>query len=258
MTRHSPEETESLLVRARRAFAALVDEAGLGGATIIVTARTLSTEEAIGRPLYDDLPILRGKEVMIEAEFQAARGHAFTSAPSSWSGTVGDLLALPLEQARERALLNAAMNAVLRSLGAIDRTVHCHSEDIARCGAEIAAHLRQEFGPIPVGLVGYQPGLAAGLVEQLGPDAVRITDLLEENVGRTVHGVEIWDGATQTDALVRRSRLILATGSTAANGTLDQLQDLAAGAGVPLIVYGVTAAAACHLCAIRRLCLLAH
>ncbi len=258
MTRHSPEETESLLVRARRAFAALVDEAGLGGATIIVTARTLSTEEAIGIPVYNDLPILRGKEVMIEAEFQAARGHAFTSAPSSWSGTAGDLLALPLEHARERALLNAAMNAVLRSLGVIDRTVHCHSEDIARCGAEMAARLRQEFDLIPVGLVGYQPGIAAGLVEQFGPGNVCITDLLAENLGRAVGGVEIWDGADRTEDLVHRSRLVLATGSTAANGTLDELQDLTASAGVPLIVYGVTAAAVCHLCGMRRLCLLAR
>lgn len=258
MSQDDPDSIGPLLVRARRTFAGLVQDAGLSEASISVTARTLSTEEAIGTPVYDDLPILRGKEVMIEAEFQGARGHAFTSAPSSWSGTLGDLLALPLDRARERALLNAAMNAVLRSLGAIDRTVHCHSEDIARCGAEMAAGLRQEHGPIPVGLVGYQPGLATGLVEQFGADAVRTTDLLEENVGRTVHGVEIWDGADRTEDLVRRSQLVLATGSTAANGTLDELQELSARAGVALIVYGVTAAAVCHLCGMRRLCLLAR
>lgn len=258
MTRHSPEETKSLLVRGRRSFAGLVKDAGLAEAAITVTARTLSTEEAIGRPVYDDLPLLRGREVMIEAEFRGAKGHAFTSAPSSWSGTLNDLLALPLDRARERALLNAAMSAVLRSLGAIDRTVHCRSEDIARCGAEMAARLRQEFGLIPVGLVGYQPGLAAGLVDQFGADDVRITDLLQENVRRTVHGVEIWDGAVRTKELVRRSQLILATGSTAANGTLDQLAELTASVGVSFIVYGVTAAAVCHLCGLRRLCLLAR
>lgn len=255
MNQPGPEKTESLLARSRRAFAGMVDDAGISGASIRIVARTLSTEEAIGTPVYDDLPLLRGKEVMIEAEFEGAKGHAFTSAPSSWRGTLGDLLALPLDRARERALLNAAMNAVLRFLGVVDKTVHCHSEDIARCGAEMAACLRQEFDLIPVGLVGYQPGLAAGLVEQFGPENVRITDLLEGNLGRAVGGVEIWDGAARTEELVRRSRLVLATGSTAANGTLDQLQELSATMGASLIVYGVTAAAACHLCSIRRLCL---
>ncbi len=258
MSGRERQKGKSLLVNARRAFADVVEEAGYAGAIITITARTLSTEEAIGSPVYDDLPILRSKEVMIEAEFQEAKGHAFTSAPSSWRGTLGDLLTMPLDHARERALLNAAMNAVLRFLGVIDNTVHCHSEDIIRCGAEMAARLRQEFGLIPVGLVGYQPGLAAGLVEQFGAEAVSITDLLEENVGRTVHGVEIWDGAARAGHLVRRSRLVLATGSTAANSTLDQLDELTASAGVPLIIYGVTAAAVCHLCGLRRLCLLAR
>ena len=72
MNQPAPKKTESLLVRSRRAFAGVVDDAGISGASIRITARTLSTEEAIGTPVYDDLPILRGKEVMIEAELQGA------------------------------------------------------------------------------------------------------------------------------------------------------------------------------------------
>lgn len=248
---------EHLLERARREFAALVQERGLLRTPVRITARVLSTQEAIGTPIYDDLPILRGKEVMIEAEFRGARGHAFTNAPSSWEGSVRDLLKLPLDTSEQRALLTVAMNAALRSLGLIDRTVHCRSEDIARCGDQMARALRRQYGPITVGVVGYQPGLVTGLAKHFGPDSVRVTDLLAENVGRRVHGTEIWDGVMRTDDLVKTAQLVLATGSTVANNTIDDLLQLAARHGVPVILYGVTAAAVCHLCAIPRLCLLA-
>jgi len=246
-----------LLARGRREFAIVVQARGLLDAPIRVTARTLSTEEAIGTPVYDDLPILRGKEVMIEAEFQGAKGHAFTSSPSSWQGSVRDLLQMPLAANPQRAILTAAMNAVLRFLGLVNRTVHCHSEDITRCGNQIASELHQQYGPISVGVVGYQPGLVAGLVQHLGPDRVRVTDLLSENIGGRVHGIEIWDGATRTEDLVKATDLVLATGSTVANGTVDDLLRLTQQHRVPLLLYGVTAAAVCHLCGIKRLCLLA-
>jgi len=248
---------EPLLERARREFARLVGTRRLLDARIIITARTLSTEEAIGRPVYDDLPLLRGKEVMIEAEFQGAKGHAFTSAPSSWKGSLRDLLALPLDTHRERALVTAAMNAVLRALDLIERTVHCHSEDIERCGDRMAADLRREYGPIRVGVVGYQPGLVAGLAKHFGPANVRVADLLEENIGRRVGGVEIWDGLTRAKDLIRESDLVLATGSTVANGTVDDLLQLARKYDTPLLLYGVTSAAVCYLCGLPRRCLLA-
>jgi hypothetical protein len=248
---------ERLLERARREFAALAEERGLLGTPVRIAARTLSTEEAIGTPVYGDLPILRGKEVMVEAEFRGAKGHAFTSAPSSWEGSVGDVLQLPLQTSQQRALLTVAMNAALRSLGLIDRTVHCRSEDITRCGDRMARELRRQYGPITVGVVGYQPGLVAGLAKHFGPDNVRVTDLLAENIGRRVHGTEIWDGVMSTGDLVRTGQLVLATGSTVANNTIDDLLAVAARHGVPVILYGVTAAAVCHLCSIPRLCLLA-
>lgn len=249
---------EPLLERARRAFAALAEERELLGAPVRIAARILSIEEAIGRPAYDDLPILRGKEVMIEAEFRHARGHAFTSAPSSWEGSLGDLLALPLDANQHRALLAAAMNAVLRSLGLIWRTVHCRSEDIARCGGEVARDVSRKYGPSTVGVVGYQPGLVAGLAKHFGPGSIRVIDLLEDNVGRRVGGIEIWDGLTRAEDLIRESDVVLATGSVVANGTVDGLRRLASTHETPLVLYGVTAAAVCHLCDIERICLRAY
>jgi uncharacterized protein (DUF4213/DUF364 family) len=150
------------------------------------------------------------------------------------------------------------MNAVLRSLGLVDRTVHCRSEDIARCGEQMAADLRRKHGAIRVGVVGYQPGLVAGLAKHFGPESIPVIDLLEENIGRRVGGVEIWDGLTRAEDLIRASDLVLATGSTVANGTVDGLLRLACKHDTPLLLYGVTAAAVCHLCDVERLCLLAN
>jgi uncharacterized protein (DUF4213/DUF364 family) len=247
----------SILLRAKGALGAVARREGLSNAPVDVSTRTLTTEEAIGKPEYDDLPILRGKEVMIEAAFRGAKGHAFTSSPSPWSGTLRELLALPLTRNEQQAVFCAAANAVLRSLGAIDRTVHCRDEDIAECGRKIATQIYGECGRIRVGMVGYQPGLLASLVEQLGAENVRVIDLAEANVGRRVHGVEIWDGAECAEKLVATSDRVLATGSTAANGTLDELMELAADEGTPLTLYGVSAAAVCHLCGVARTCTLA-
>jgi len=254
----SESHTEPVLERARREFARLAGARGLLDTRITITARTLSTAEAIGEAVYDDLPILRGKEVMIEAEFQEAKGHAFTSAPSSWEGMVRDLLALPIDTNQRRALLSAAMNAVLRSLGLVERTVHCHGEDIARCGDQMAADLHGEYGDVRVGVVGYQPGLVAGVAKHFGPANVRVVDLLEENIGRRVGEIEIRDGMTHAEDLIRGSHLVLATGSTVANGTADGLLRLAGERETPLLLYGVTAAAVCHLCGVPRRCLLAR
>ena len=226
------------------------------GFTMRGRARLCTTHSRCGaRPGFADLALVRGKEVLIEAAFKGARGHAFTDAPSDWSGTLSDALALPLDNSHHRALLLAVMNAVLRESGLIVGTVHCRDEDIARCGEEMASLLREEFGPVRVGLVGYQPGLLRGLANNFGPEQVRVTDLLESNIGRVVEGVEIWDGSTRTERLVQNSDVLLVTGSTAANGTLDAILASASERGVPLIVFGVTGAAIAYYCGLRRLCL---
>jgi hypothetical protein len=245
----------NLIEQARRRFAEHLTSQQSLDDPVEVRARVLSTEEAIGRPPFSDLPILRGKEVIIESTFRGARGHAFTDSPGHWSGTLREALLLPLDNSHNRALLLAIMNAVFRKSGLVSGTVHCRNEDVARCGEEMAESLWQEFGPVRVGLVGYQPGLLRGLVGRFGADGVKVTDLLESNSGRVVDGVEIWDGTVRTLELVDKIDLLLVTGSTAANRTLDDLLSHARERGMPLIVYGVTGAAIAALCGLRRLCL---
>ena len=245
----------TLIERARERFSHHLIGRGILDDAVTVHARVLPAEEAVGaRPGFADLALLRGEEVLIEATFREARGHAFTDAPGDWSGTLREALALPLDRNHHRALLLAIMNAVLRESGLIAGTVHCRNEDIARCGEDMAGLLREEFGPVRVGLIGYQPGLLRGFVGRFGADRVCVTDLLESNIGRVVEGVEIRDGSNRTEELLRSSDLLLVTGSTAANGALDGILASAGERGRSLILFGVTGAAIAYLCGLRRLC----
>lgn len=58
-----------------------ITESGLRGCKVVVSVRGLKPEEAIGRPLHGDYPILRGREVLIQAELEGAIGQAFTDEP---------------------------------------------------------------------------------------------------------------------------------------------------------------------------------
>ena len=70
----------------------------MGETVKIVSARPLSPEEAIGKPDRTDYPLLKGKEVMIEAVFIDARAQAFTDMPGTFQGSLHDLMGLDLPE----------------------------------------------------------------------------------------------------------------------------------------------------------------
>lgn len=247
-------ETASVLVRARTEFIRLVGEADLGDAEVAVHARTLSPEEAIGTPKRRDFPIIAGKERVIEAAVGGARAHAFTDSPGDFEGTLDDVVALSLDSNRNRAVFIAVLNAALKKMGRIERTLHCKDEDPEKCSREVAAHLREEKGWKSVGLIGLNPAIAESLVRVFGTGNVRITDLDPANVGKDRFGVTVWDGATRTPELVRESDGMLATGTTLVNGTFDGILRTAKEHGRDCIVYGVTAAGVSLLAGLDRIC----
>ena len=51
---------------------------GLLNRHVKVKAHALSTEEAIGNPEGDDFPLQKGKERLMQAEIDGAKGQAFT------------------------------------------------------------------------------------------------------------------------------------------------------------------------------------
>lgn len=249
--------TPDILEVARDRFAADLDrwclKTGVSRGELddrVVATRPLSAFEAIGSPERDDFPILRGKEVLLQAEYRGSFGQAFTSASGVFSGTLEEVLALPLDDSLNRAVLVSTINAVLRNLGIVERTVHCRDAGPADCAAALGRWLKEE-GADRVGLVGMQPALLSSLVKILGPERVMVSDL--ECAGEVRLGIEVIDGLSP-ELLFERSPLVLITGTTLVNGTIDGLLDLADRYGSRVVFYGTTIAGAAHLLGLERWC----
>ncbi len=223
------------------------------GEEVTITVRALRPEEAIGRPHRDDFPILKGREVMIEARLQGWRGHAFTDEPMAFRGSLGDVLELHLDTNGHRALAVSVANALVGFAGLQENTVHCKDDRPKRCGEALADTLRERFGPeTRVGLVGLNPALLEALVGTFGAADVAVSDLDPDNVGQVRMGVEVAYG---TDAwLVERSDVLLVTGTTLINGTFDTMARLARTSGTHLMLYGVTAASLAAFTGMERWC----
>jgi hypothetical protein len=221
---------------------------------VAVQARGLSPAEAIGEPGRRDFPLLVGKERVIEATVLGSRGQAFTDAPREFQGTLAEVMSLALDNNRDRAVFVATLNALLVHLGMVQGTLHCRDDDPELCAAEIEAQLRSRTGATEVGLIGLNPAIAERLVAAFGVDHVRISDLDRDHIGTVRHGVEIWDGGARVADLVAASHTVLVTGTTLVNGTCDQIWRLVQEYGTVCLFYGVTAAGACELLGLDRIC----
>ena len=102
-------------------FKALVEENSITMDEVHIVSKSLTPEEAIGNTSRKDFPILTGREVMLQAEYQGAKGQAFTDAPSEFKGTLREILTLDLDNdLHSRGLFIASLNAVMAKLGLIE------------------------------------------------------------------------------------------------------------------------------------------
>jgi hypothetical protein len=215
----------------------------------IVNARPLTSEEAIGRPERDDFPLLKGKEFMLQAKFKDALGQAFTDMPNNFHGNLKDVLALPLRNNFERAVFVASLNAVMRYLNMVDKTIHCRNEEPGRCAAHLVEHVREHFGCPRIAFIGMQPAMIASLSKHF---TIRVTDLDPDNIGQYKGDVLIED-VSCTEEIISWSDLVLATGTTAVNNTLDSIIGCK-----PVIFYGVTISGIARLAGYEQYCYCGH
>ena len=237
---------EMIFSRLGEKFSAILEEHGLTEEMISVSAQPLTPEEAIGNPEDDDYPILKGKERMMEARFRDARGHAFTDMYGTWNGSISEVVRMELANNFRRAVFVATMNAVLRHLGLIDKTVHCKDDGPVRCAEECLQMVRRE-GPSPrIALIGHQPRMLGQLGEHF---EVSVVDMDKDNIGKQVAGVTVF-GPERTEEIVENADILLVTGTTLANGTIGSFL----GRKEKTIFYGVTIAGAAQLLGLRRFC----
>lgn len=223
-------------------------------ADVLVLAKPLTAEEAIGAPGRRDFPIILGKERVLEASELGSKGHAFTNSAREFTGTLKDVLNLELTTNQNRAVYVATLNAVLAHLETETGTVHCKDEDPEKCAREIARHLHETYGDVTVGLIGLNPAIAERVIETFGPDRVRISDLDSDNIGKTRFGVKVWDGNTRNDDLIEASHVIVFTGTTLLNNTFDDIWNAIRSRNKNYIVFGVTASGVGALLGFERIC----
>ena len=235
----------TILEQVRTRAIRIWEQAGLMDEEVEVTAAPLTVEEAIGRPEGHDFPIQKGKEKLMEARFGDARGQAFTDTYGNYRGKLSDIAALDLTEPKSQAVFVATLNAVMRSLGRTDCTVHCKDAGPAECSKVIAAQIRQRHGSVKIGMAGYQPAMIKALS---GEFELRVVDLDPDNIGQVRHGALI-EGGEATGDMLRWADLLLVTGTTLANGSIDVFMT-----DKPVIFYGTTIAGAASIMGWERFC----
>jgi hypothetical protein len=239
-----------ILQQLKRAWYDRVLSHGLEGEQVTVSMRPLRPEEAIGHPRRNGYALIRGREVMIQAELRGALGHAFTDEPTAYLGPLAEFNKLPLETNAARALLVAAINATYSFLGLIKGTRHCKDSGPEICAVRIAEHLAEKHGSeTKVVMIGFQPAISYRMSERF--KRFRVTDMDHDNIGKTSQGMLV-EPHERNRSAIESADLVLATGSTLVNGSIDDIRAWAD--SKPLYFFGVTIAAAAHELALNRLC----
>lgn len=214
-----------------------------------VHAKVLSTAEAIGDPEADDFPLQKGKERLMQATFGKGVGQAFTDRFGDFNGTLQAVLEMPLENNYRRAIFIATLNAVLHDLNLVTGTIHCRDKEPARCAEQLADHLNARYGKINIGQVGFQPRMVESLARTF---PMRLLDLDPENIGVEKFNVRT-EGPGARDDVIEWADLLLVTGSSVANGTVESFLGKK-----PVLFYGTTVAGAAYLMGWERFCACSH
>ncbi|HAJ31883.1 MAG TPA: hypothetical protein DCK79_00670 [Candidatus Atribacteria bacterium] len=215
----------------------------------VVNIRPLTPQEVIGNPERDDFPLLRGKEVMIQADFRGSRGQAFTDMPGNYSGTLREVFEMPLVNNFQRAIFTASINAVLRYFKFISKTVHCRDKEPGECAAHLVDYIKELFGNPRIAFIGMQPAMVEALTAQF---KIRVVDLNVDNIGKRKAGVLI-ESVSKTKEILSWGDIVLATGTTVVNNTLPSLL-----IEKPIIFYGVTISGIAYLMGYEQYCFCGH
>lgn len=241
-----PMSTANIFDRLRTHLARLAHTHELLEDPVVVTARALSSKEAIGDPEHDDYPLLKGREKMMEAAVHDARGQAFTDMYGHWRGRLKDVLNLALTNNFRRAVFVATLNAVMRHEQMLTGTQHCKDDGPVQCAKGLQTFVIEARFEPPYVLIGYQPRFAETLAS-LGP--LRIVDMDAQHIGQERCGVVVHPPEEAHRAL-DGSGAAFVTGSTLVNATIEPFLTLP----IPTVFYGVTIAGAAQILGLKHFC----
>ena len=223
----------------------LCSREGLLDESILVTARALTVEEAIGNPEDNDFPLQKGNERLMQAEFRGACGQAFSDRFGDFEGSLKEIFSMSLENNFRRAIFVASLNAVMRSLGCIKDTIHCRDEEPKICADALVSYIKKRYGRVKITQAGFQPRMIQALAAAF---SLRVLDLDPENIGTEKFGITM-EGPDKTAEAMAWADLLLVTGTVLVNGTIDVFLT-----AKPVIFYGTTIAGAANLMGWERFC----
>jgi len=227
----------------KKALKSEIEKNNLYGHNICVRCKALSSSEAIGNPEHNDYPITKGKEVMVEAIFQGAKGQAFTDEFENADYTVDDILNINTDSNKKRASFIAALNAVFRHLNICNKTVHCKDDEPKKCADNITSAIGNNKNVL---LVGHQPRFLEAINKHYN---IRVMDMDQDNIGSNIDGVIIEPPEVLNDA-IKWCDIIFATGSTIVNGTITNFLNQ----NKEIIFFGVTISAASTILNLKTYC----
>jgi len=232
---------DTLKARARK----LWNDHGILDQKVLVSARALTTEEAIGHPESKAFPLQKGKEKLMQADFNGSFGQAFTDQYGDFEGSLEKIINMDLKNNYRRAIFLATLNAVLRHMGLIEKTIHCKDHDPSLCSEELNGYIKDRYGLKKILQIGFQPRM----VEALSLDFhLWVIDLDPANIGKMIKNILI-ESPEATEMAMRWADIYLVTGTTLVNGTIDRfLSDK------PAIFYGTTIAGSAYLMGWERFC----
>jgi hypothetical protein len=229
----------------KREFIKLINDNGLQGERVIIRATPLSPEQAIGNPEDRDYPLVVGVERLMQAEFRGSLGQAFTDMYGNFSGTLSEIVAMDLKNNFRRAIFISSLNAVMRYLGLITKTVHCKNNQPRECSQELVSFIEKNYGQPKVAMVGFQPRMVEALAQRF---KLRVTDMDKDNIGKEKFGVKI-DDPSHSEEHLNWCDIALVTGTTIVNDTIDQFR-----ISKPVIFYGITISGTAKLLGLDHFC----
>ena len=233
----------------KKEFTKIIKEKGLESGEVVIRATPLSPQEAIGNPEDRDYPLVIGVERLMQAEFRDCRGQAFTDMYGDFSGRLSDIVGMDLTNNFRRAIFISSLNAVMRYLGLVDKTVHCKDNEPRECSYELVKYIERNYGHPKLAMVGFQPRMVEALSKEF---ELRVTDMDKDNIGTEKFGVII-QSPEKTGENLDWCDVALVTGTTIVNNTIDQFR-----ISKPVIFYGVTISGVAKLLGLNHFCYYGH
>ena len=191
---------------------------------------------------------INAPETLLVADFEGASGECSTSFPSTFKGSLAEVLEFDIENdEQKRGIFIAVLNAVMNKELLADNCSSCYEDDREHCAQRAVDHYYRTCGKVKTLLIGYQPYLAEALAKNF---TLRILDLDAQHVGKTYHGVTVEHGIDDYNDAAWWADVILCTGSTLSNNTIVPIMNLPK----DVRFYGTTIAGCARILGLTRLC----